>query len=303
MPTLRQLEYLVAVAETHHFRRAAERVNVTQPTLSEQLRALEDRLGVQLVERSRSNVVLTPIGVEVVEIGRRMLHDARHIRDITGGAGRGLAGVIRLGLPLTIGPYLLPRVVPELHALHPQLKLYVREELPHALPRGLIEGQHDIIIAPLPVEQAGLEHSVIFEETLYLALPTDHPLAQSSRIEPEDLKGIELVALGPGHQLREIVVELAKEVGAKMRFDYEGTSLDTLREMMATGLGVTILPGLYVHTVLRKDSRFKTFTIEGRDLRRTIAMFWRKTKSPQKLYQRLADLFRDIGGKLETGAT
>jgi LysR family hydrogen peroxide-inducible transcriptional activator len=148
-----------------------------------------------------------------------------------------------------------------------------------------------------------LEHSVIFEETLYLALPTDHPLAQSSRIEPEDLKGIELVALGPGHQLREIVVELAKEVGAKMRFDYEGTSLDTLREMMATGLGVTILPGLYVHTVLRKDSRFKTFTIEGRDLRRTIAMFWRKTKSPQKLYQRLADLFRDIGGKLETGAT
>ncbi|MCJ7599478.1 MAG: LysR substrate-binding domain-containing protein, partial [Methyloceanibacter sp.] len=105
----------------------------------------------QLVERSRSNVVLTPIGVEVVEIGRRMLHDARHIRDITGGAGRGLAGVIRLGLPLTIGPYLLPRVVPELHALHPQLKLYVREELPHALPRGLIEGQHDIIIAPLPV--------------------------------------------------------------------------------------------------------------------------------------------------------
>ena len=158
MPTLRLLEYLVAVADTRHFRRAAERVSATQPTLSEQLQVMEARLGVQLIERSRSNVLLTPIGLEVLEIGRRMLRDAQHIRDITGSIGRGLAGVIRLGLPSTIGPYLLPRVVPHLHAL----QLYVREELPHALPRGLIDGLHDIIIAPLPVEEAGLCQTIIF---------------------------------------------------------------------------------------------------------------------------------------------
>ncbi|MBE3110391.1 MAG: LysR family transcriptional regulator [Acidobacteria bacterium] len=133
MPTLRQLEYLVAVSETRHFGRAAERVHVTQPTLSEQLRALEQRLGVQLVERSRSAVVVTPIGTEVVEISRRMLRDAQRIRDCTGNIGQGLAGVVRIGLPSTIGPYLLPSVVPNLHARYPELKLHVREDLPHAL--------------------------------------------------------------------------------------------------------------------------------------------------------------------------
>ncbi|MFW2392210.1 MAG: LysR family transcriptional regulator, partial [Methyloceanibacter sp.] len=123
MPTLRQLEYLVAVADTRHFGRAAERVHVTQPTLSEQLKTLEQRLGVQLVERSRSNVVVTPLGFEVVEIARRMLRDAQRISDVTGYAGSGMSGVVRLGLPSTIGPYLLPRVAPQLHAVYPQLKL------------------------------------------------------------------------------------------------------------------------------------------------------------------------------------
>ena len=296
MPTLRQLEYLVAVADTLHFRRAAERVSATQPTLSEQLQVMEARLGVQLIERSRSNVLLTPIGLEVLEIGRRMLRDAQHIRDITGSIGRGLAGVIRLGLPSTIGPYLLPRVVPHLHALHPQLKLYVREELPHALPRGLIDGLHDIIIAPLPVEEAGLCQTIIFQEPLYLAVPIDHVLAQRERIEACDLADLELLALGPGHQLRDLVCGLATEVGAKVRFDYEGTSLDTLREMMATGLGVTILPGLYVQTVLSKDARFKTFTIGGLELSRTIGMFWSKTRAGQKSFERLAALFREAAG-------
>lgn len=293
MPTLRQLEYLVAIGETRHFRRAAERVNASQPTLSEQLRALEERLGVQLIERTPSNITLTPIGVEVAEIGRRMLRDAQHIRDITGGAGRGLAGVVRIGLPLTIGPSLLPRVVPKLHALYPKLKLYVREELPHALPRGLVEGQHDIIIAPLPVEQSELEQATILEEPLYLTLAADHPLARKTRIEPRDLAGLELLALGPGHQLRDIVLKLAHEIKATMRYDFEGTSLDTLREMVATGLGATILPGLYVNAMLAKDTRLKTFSIEGRELSRTICMFWRKTKVPQRSYQRLAHLFRE----------
>ena len=127
VPTLRQLEYLVAVADCRHFGRAAERVNVTQPTLSEQLRTLEHRLGVQLVERSRSNVVVTPLGFEVVEIARRMLRDAQRIVDVTGHVGAGIAGVVRLGLPPTIGPYLLTRVTPSLYATYPKLKLYVRE--------------------------------------------------------------------------------------------------------------------------------------------------------------------------------
>lgn len=294
MPTLRQLEYLVAVADNRHFGRAAERVNVTQPTLSEQLRTLEQRLGVELVERSRSNVVVTPLGFEVVEIARRMLQDAQRIVDITGNVGSGFAGVVRLGLPPTIGPYLLPRVDPTLHATYPKLKLYAREELPHALPRELAEGIHDVIIAPLPVNQSGLREAVLFEEPLYLTVPIDHELASRSSIKPTDLEGADLLALGPGHQLRELVVNLAAECGANLRYDYEGTSLDTLREMIATGLGVSLMPGLYVRSVVSKDPRFKTFDIGSRGLSRTIGMLWRKSKNPQHNFDNLAVLIRNI---------
>lgn len=294
MPTLRQLEYLVAVADCRHFGRAAERVNVTQPTLSEQLRTLEQRLGVELVERSRSNVVVTPLGFEVVEIARRMLRDAQRIVDVTGHVGSGIAGVVRLGLPPTIGPYLLPRVDPTLHATYPKLKLYVREELPNVLPRELAEGIHDVIIAPLPVNQSGLKEAVLFEEPLYLAVPTDHELANRTSIKPADLEGVDLLALGPGHQLRELVVNLAVECGANLRYDYEGTSLDTLREMMATGLGVSLMPGLYVRSVVSKDPRFKTFDLGGRRLSRTVGMLWRKTKNAQHNFDNLAVLIRNI---------
>lgn len=293
MPTLRQLEYLVAVADTGHFGRAAERVHVTQPTLSEQLRALEERLGVQLVERSRSSVLVTPLGFEVVEIARRMLRDCQRIRDLTRQLGSGLGGIVRLGLPITIGPYLLPRVVPHLHALYPHLKLYVREELPYELPRGLAEGLHDVIVTPLPVAQSGLEESILFEEPLHLAVPLDHELAQRDSVKMHDLEGVDLLALGPGHQLRDLVVNLAAESGANIRFDYEGTSLDTLREMMATGLGVSLLPGLYVRSVVRNDPRFKTFAIGRRGLKRTIGMLWRRTKSSQPNFASLAALFRE----------
>jgi LysR family hydrogen peroxide-inducible transcriptional activator len=128
----------------------------------------------------------------------------------------------------------------------------------------------------------------------------DHPLAGKDRVEARDLRGVELLALGPGHQLRDVVVALASEVGAKIRFDYEGTSLDTLREMMATGLGVTVLPGLYVRSVLSNDDRFRTYEISGLDMHRTIAMLWRTTTPRREIYERLAELFRKAVG-LEFG--
>ena len=156
MPSIRQLEYLLAVNEHRHFRRAAGKVGVSQPTLSAQLLALEQRLGVQLIERSRARVLLTPVGQEVVEIARRILRDVQEIRDVaTHQLGRP-GGTIRLGLPPTIGPYLLPRVIPRIHRTYPDLKLYVREEVPHGLPASLEQGVHDVIIMPIPVRAEGL---------------------------------------------------------------------------------------------------------------------------------------------------
>ena len=130
MPNLRQLEYLVAVADTLHFRRAAERTNTTQPTISEQLKALEDRLGTQLVERSRSRVMITPLGAQIVDVARRIQRDVAEIQGLASSGGRELAGLLRLGLPPPIGPYLLPHIMPKLHAAYPDLRLYIKEELP-----------------------------------------------------------------------------------------------------------------------------------------------------------------------------
>lgn len=161
MPNLRQLEYLVALDETRHFRRAAERANTTQPTLSEQLKALEVRFGAQLVERTRNKVMITPLGAQIVHIARRMLSDADEIRALAMSGGRELAGILRLGLPASIGPYLLPFIIPELQKHYRDLKLYVREELPSGLPSAMAEGRHDLVLSLLPVN-----HGEIVSEEL-----------------------------------------------------------------------------------------------------------------------------------------
>ena len=292
MPNLRQLEYLVAIADTLHFKRAAERTNTTQPTLSEQLKALEDRLGTQLVERSRSRVVLTPVGLQVVEVARRMIRDANEIRMLATSGGRELSGLLRLGLPPTIGPYLLPRVLPALHKAYPSLKLYIREALPEDLPRSLEDGRLDLIITLLPVTHGEFVSRPLFREPLLLTVAADHPLARRETVRQEDLKGVDMLTLGPGHQLHNAIHSLCLEFGAILRFDFEGTSLDTLREMVVMGLGVTFLPGLYVQREIANDPDLKTVAIEGRSMHHTVGLVWRKATARQFDYDKLAEFFR-----------
>lgn len=292
LPNLRQLEYLVAVADTLHFRRAAERTNITQSTLSEQLKALEDRLGAQLVERSTSRVILTPIGVQVVEIARRMLRDANEIRMLTASGGKELAGLLRLGLPPTIGPYLLQHLVPKLRQSYPKLKFYVREDTPDSLPLALEHGVYDLIVTPLPVRGADFVSVSLFREPLFVTVASDHPLAKRKTVSRTDLKGLDVLALGPGHHLHDAMKTLCEEVGARLRLDYEGTSLDMLREMVVMGLGVTFMPGLYVRSELLRDPNVKTFELHDRPLFRTIGMVWRKASPRQENYSELAEFFR-----------
>ncbi len=173
VPNLRQPEYLIALAETLHFKRAAERTNSTQPTLSEQLKALEDRLGVQLVERSRTRVLLTPIGHLIAEIARHMLRDAEAIRMLAASGGRELSRLLRLGLPPTIGPYLLPHVLPAVRRAYPDLKLHVREALPDELPNMLEDGRLDLVMTPLPVVHGEFTSTALFSEPLLLTVASD----------------------------------------------------------------------------------------------------------------------------------
>ena len=297
MPNLRQLEYLVALDETRHFRRAAERANTTQPTLSEQLKALEVRLGAQLVERTRNKVMITPLGAQIVQIARRMLADADEIRALAISGGRELAGILRLGLPPSIGPYLLPLVIPELQKRYRELKLYVREELPSELPSALGEGRHDLVLSLLPANHGEIASEELFREPLYLTVARDHPLAGKAKVTRADLKGQDILALGRGHQLHDAVLALSEEFGARLRFDYEGTSLDTLREMVAMGLGLTFLPGLYCRAVADRDDSIVAVELSERSIYRTVGIMWRRTSARGEQYRALAQLLRGLTGR------
>ena len=294
MPNLRQLEYLVALDETRHFRRAAERANTTQPTLSEQLKVLEVRLGAQLVERTRNRVMMTPLGAQIVQIARRMLADADEIRALASSGGRELAGILRLGLPASIGPYFLPIVIPELQRHYKDLKLYVREELPSGLPSALSEGRHDLLVSLLPVKHGDIDVEELFREPLYLTVAKGHPLAKKAKVARADLEGEDILALARGHQLHDAALALSEEFGARLRYDYEGTSLDTLREMVAMGLGVTFLPGLYVRAVAARDDSVAIIELNDRAIYRTVGMMWRRSTARHEQYRELAQLLRSL---------
>jgi len=290
MPSLRQLEYLVALSETHHFRKAAEKTGVSQPTLSAQISTLEQRLGVSLVERGRNAIMLTDAGRRIEQIARQMLRQAQEIRDIATTSQGRMGGTVRLGLPPTIGPFLLPRLLPELHAEYPSFKMHVRENIPEALAPALIDGSHDVILAPLPLRGHEIDTRPLFREPLFVVVAADHPLADRQVLDRNDLQGQDVLALESGHQLHEQVEQLCSEFGARLRFDFEGTSLDTLRQMVALGMGISFLPGLYVQTVLTSASGVVARPLSGRGLFRTIGMAWRRTSPRIVDFGMLGDL-------------
>ncbi|MDF1733111.1 MAG: hydrogen peroxide-inducible genes activator [Minwuia sp.] len=290
MPSLRQLEYLVALSETRHFRKAAEKTGVSQPTLSAQISTLEQRLGVSLVERGRNAILLTDAGRRIEQIARQMLRQAQEIRDIATTSQGRMGGTVRLGLAPTIGPYLLPRLLPELHAEHPAFKMHVRENKPEALAPALIDGSHDVILAPLPLRGHEIDTRPLFREPLFVVVAEDHPLADRQVLDRNDLQGQDVLALESGHQLHEQVEQLCAEFGARLRFDFEGTSLDTLRQMVALGMGISFLPGVYVQTVLTSASGVVALPLSGRGLFRTIGMGWRRTSPRTADFGMLGDL-------------
>lgn len=238
-------------------------------------------------------MLMTPVGREVAGISRRILQDVGEIWRRCDGQEGGMGGVIRLGMAPTVGPYLLPKVIPNLHKAYPTLKLYVREERPAALPAGLEEGVLDLLVVPLSGEGKDLHVRRLFREPIYLVMPVDHPLAVKERLGRRDLKGQSILTLESGHQLHDQVESLCLEVGAKLQLDFEGTSLDTLREMVGMGVGLTFLPGLYVESVLRQDPSIAVRRISGTAFFRTIGMAWRKSSPRGVDFQKLASHFRE----------
>ena len=292
MVSLQQLRYLVAIAETLHFRRAAEKTNVTQPTLSGQLRELEERLGVQLVERSRAKVVLTPIGREITSRAQRVLRDVNDIVSLAKQDNSQLGGTIRLGVLPTLGPYLLPHILPRLHASYPQLKIYVREGMPKELLGRLDEGRLDLVLFPLPLKGGDIVTTRLFREPLWIVAPCDHALAAKEEVERSDLRGEIVLALEQGHRLYDQVRELCEQYDAKLSLDYEGTSLDTIRQMVGMGMGLSFMPALYVASEVLDDDQVIARRIRGAGPFRLVGMAWRKHSARQEEYRTLADIIR-----------
>ena len=293
-PSIRQLEYLVAVDDSRHFRRAAEKAGVSQPTLSGQLQALEARLGVKLVERSRSRVNMTPVGSEIAARARAVLRDLQAIVELARHGQTLLGGGVRLGTIQSLGPYLLPHILHELHAQYPELRLYVREAVPRELIRGLEEARYDLLLFPLPVRAGDLAEARLFREPLLIVAPRDHPMASKPEIERSDLKGETFLALEEGHRLHDQVRDLCVEYGANLSVDYEGTSLDTLRQMVAMEMGLSFLPALYVRSEVAKDAQVAARRMRTNPPSRTIGMVWRRDSGRDEEFEALAAFIRNI---------
>lgn len=290
MPSLQQLRYLVAVADHLHFRRAAETCNVTQPTLSAQIKELELRLGASLVERSRSKVVMTPTGKDIAERGRRILREVAEIHTIAKSRQSVLSSVIRIGVVQTVGSYFLPLVIPELHRTYPKLGLYVREGLPDVLLRSLEDGVLDLLFFPLPVNRVDLDSLSLFREPIQVVMPADHRLAKEPEIDPVMLRGETILSLEPGHRLYELVRRISDDYGVELSHDYEGTSLDTLRQMVATGMGLSLMPALYVKSEVAHQDIVVARPFRGTAPSRTIGMVWRKGTSREEEFRLLSAL-------------
>lgn len=295
--TLKQFRYLLALEETKHYRRAAERCGISQPSLTVQIQNIEDALGVHLVERSRSGVTLSPVGREVAARARRIVGDVQSLSDFAAGAQRGLVGTIKLGAKPTLGPYLLPHVVARLHKQHQDLNLYVREAAPRELEHELAAGMHDVILAQLPVVGAELVTERLFREPLYLAVAADHKLAKQDYITPAQIKGLEVLSLSPQFHLHDQINDICKDFGAVPLRDYEGTSLDALRLMVGMGMGAAFMPALYARSEIPARGEVAVKPIKGKTLTRSVGLVWRKSAGRADAYKQIADVMRDVVSK------
>jgi LysR family hydrogen peroxide-inducible transcriptional activator len=292
---LRDLRYLVALADHRHFGRAAEASFVSQPTLSTQIRKLEEELGVELFERSPRHIMPTEVGNRVVERARIVLREADQIREIARRTQDPESGSLRIGLFPTLGPYLLPHVIPRIHARFPRMELLLVEEKTEEVVRGLRDGALDVGILALPVHDDQLHEQFLFEEPFVLAVPAEHPLAAREGPVPASvMEGESLLLLEDGHCLRDQALDVCQLSGAFERSGFRATSLETLRQMVAAGVGLTLLPLLAVTPPVPPSPDIRLLAFEAPAPARKIAMFWRKTSAFREFLPQLATMFSDL---------
>lgn len=292
MPTLRQLEYLVAVSDLSHFGRAAASVNVSQPTLSQQIKSLEQRLDVKLIERGETPVRLTPIGREIADRARKALMQVNDLASLAKRSRSGLAGTIRFGITPTLGPYLMPSIIADLHRDYPDMRLYIREGIPDEQINEIRRGSLDMMLSPLPVAGSDLHIEPLFREPLYMVSAPDHPLCSKSEILMDDFEDQPVLSIDNRHHFHRQVNDICQQLGAHLLRDYEGTSLDSLRQMAGSGLGLSILPLLYLRSEAGGADMVKQLDIKNWSAHRSIAAVWRQGVAYADSYQLIASRIR-----------
>lgn len=289
---IRDLQYLVALAETKHFGQAALACHVSQPTLSAQLKKLEDELGVMLFERSNKAVRLTPVGERLVAESRQVLQGVQRIKQVAASHKDPFAGPFHLGIIPTLGPYLLPHILCAMQAKFPALKFVVYEHKTEDVLQALRAGKLDAVILALPVRLDGLIQYKLFDEPFYVLLPAEHPLAQQKTITQQAIARETLLLLEEGHCLREQALEACDATSEQGSGAYRATSLETLRHIVSLGAGITLLPALAVHASSQLPG-VVVRPLAGHVPARTVGMLWRQTAVNQVCCQALAELIHE----------
>ncbi|MDO5505561.1 MAG: DNA-binding transcriptional regulator OxyR [Pseudoxanthomonas suwonensis] len=290
---LRDLRYLVALAEHRHFGKAATASFVSQPTLSTQIRKLEDELGVTLVERAPRKVMLTPVGVEIARRAGQILADVDSLRDLARRSLDPETGSLRLGVFPTLGPYLLPHIVPRLHRCFPRLELLLVEEKSDVLMEQLRQGKLDAALLALPIHDEQLQATFLFEEPFLLAAPQGHALAEAGELHMAQLDEETLLLLEDGHCLRDQALDVCRLAGANERGGFRATSLETLRQMVAADVGLTLLPALSVAPPVVQPEGLALVPFAAPAPHRRIALTWRKSSAMTGLLERVGDEIAD----------
>jgi LysR family hydrogen peroxide-inducible transcriptional activator len=281
--TLTELKYIVALAREKHFGRAADACFVSQPTLSVAIKKLEDELGIPLFERGSSEVSLTPVGQHIVIQAQRVLEEASAIKLIAQQGKDPLVGPLRVGVIYTVGPYLLPSLVSSMIKKVPNMPLILQENFTVRLLELLRQGEIDVAVLALPINESGFVIQPLYNEPFMVALPKSHHWVHEKVIYSDDLRSENMLLLGSGHCFRDQVLGVCPELSRfsqsseGIQRTFEGSSLETIRYMVASGVGITVLPSSSVPNPVPKDSLLTYIPLANNDTQRTIALVWRKS--------------------------
>jgi LysR family hydrogen peroxide-inducible transcriptional activator len=292
LPTLKQLQYLVALHTHGHFGRAAEACFVTQSTLSAGIKELETLIGVTLVERTRRVVRFSPLGLRVAEKARRILRETEDLADMVRASGKPLAGELRLGVIPTIAPFLLPSLLPRLRAQWPDLKLFLREETSAAACKALHRGQLDCVLLALPYACGEVERALLFEDNFLVAFPPGAADALPEKVKPAAIDETKLLLLEDGHCLKDHVLSACNRPELRAEAAILGTSLHTLVQMVDNGLGMTLVPEMAVEAGLLTGTNVVARHLDAEHPSRSIALVWRRGSPREKEFRLLAEALK-----------